>query len=212
MTVRGRSPATASPPRILPRSSNPIARVAIARVRNAENRSKIEQRRQRVATSLYIKSALAAASLFASTAFAAQAQTSAEGSAETAAISAAVTSYEGAMNASNTDALIALYAEDGVLMPPYTHSVVGKAAVREAYVAGSKVFVLHVKFNIAEIVQMAPDWAFVRTNSAGTMKINATGITSDEENQELFIFRKNAGGEWKIARYSFSSTNPPPKQ
>ena len=146
-----------------------------------------------MATSLYIKSALAAASLFASTAFAAQAQTSAEGSAETAAISAAVTSYEVAMNASNTDALVALYAEDGVLMPPYTHSVVGKAAVREAYVAGSKVFALHVKFNIAEVVQMAPDWAFVRTNSAGTMKINATGATSDEANQELFILRKECG-------------------
>jgi ketosteroid isomerase-like protein len=59
---------------------------------------------------------------------------------------------------------------------------------------------------------MAPDWAFVRTNSTGTMKINATGMTSDEANQELFILRKNAGGEWKIARYSFSSTNPPPRQ
>jgi len=91
-------------------------------------------------------------------------------------------------------------------------TVVGKVAVREAYVAGSKVFALHVKFNIAEVVQMAPDWAFVRTNSAGTMKINATGATSDEANQELFILRKEAGGEWKIARYSFSSTNPPPKQ
>jgi ketosteroid isomerase-like protein len=133
-----------------------------------------------VATSLYIKSALAAASFFASTAFAAQAQTSAEGSAETAAISAAVTSYEAAMNASNTDALVALYAEDGVLMPPFTHSVIGKAAVREAYVAGSKVFALHVKFIIAEVVQMAPDWAFVRTNSAGIVKINAAGATSDE--------------------------------
>jgi uncharacterized protein (TIGR02246 family) len=163
-----------------------------------------------VATSLYIKSALAAASLLASTAFAAQAQTSAEGSAETTAISAAVTSYEAAMNASNTDALVALYAEDGVLMPPFTHSVIGKAAMREAYVAGSKVFALHIKFTI--VVQMAPDWAFVRTNAAGTMKINATGATSDEANQELFILRKEASGEWKIARYSFSSTNPPPKQ
>jgi ketosteroid isomerase-like protein len=116
------------------------------------------------------------------------------------------------MNASNTDALIALYAEEGVLMPPDTRSVVGKAAVREAYVAGSKVFALHVKCNMAEVVQMAPDWSFVRTNSAGAMKINATGMTSDEANQELFILRKNAGGEWKIARYSFSSTNPPPRQ
>jgi uncharacterized protein (TIGR02246 family) len=166
----------------------------------------------RVATRLYIKSAFVAAALIGSAAFGAQAQTSAESSAEKAAISATVTSYEAAMNASNTDALIALYAEDGVLMPPYTHSVVGKAAVCEAYTAGSKVFVLHVKFNIAEVVQMAPDWAFVRTNSTGTRKINATGMTSDEANQELFILRKSAGGEWKIARYSFSSTNPPPKQ
>jgi uncharacterized protein (TIGR02246 family) len=165
-----------------------------------------------VVASLHIKSALAAVSLTVSAAFAAQAQTSAEGSAEKAAIGATVASYEAAMNASNTDAVIALYAEDGVLMPPYTHSVVRKAAVREAYVAGSKVFALHVKFKIAEVVQMAPDWAFVRTNPAGTKKINATGATSDEANQELFILRKNAGGEWKIARYSFSSTNPPPKQ
>ncbi len=165
-----------------------------------------------MAFSLYIKSALAATSLIASAAFAAQAQTSAESSAEKATISATVTSYEAAMNASDTDALIALYAEDGVLMPPYTHSVVGKAAVREAYVAGSKVFALHVKFNIAEVVQMAPDWAFVRTNSAGTMKIKATGAISDEANQELFVLRKEAGREWKIARYSFSNTNPPPKQ
>jgi ketosteroid isomerase-like protein len=209
MTVRGRSPATASRPRTHRRSSNSIARVAAIRVRTAENRSKIEQRRQRVAASLYIKSALAAASLMASAAFAAHAQTSAESSTEKAAIGATVTSYEAAMN---TDALIALYAEDGVLMPPYTHSVVGKAAVREAYVAGAKVFLLDVKFNIAEVVQMAPDWAFIRTNSKGTMKIKATGTTSEEANQELFILRKELGGEWKIASYSFSSTNPAPKQ
>ncbi len=29
-----------------------------------------------------------------------------------------------------------------------------------------------------------------------------------EANQELFIFRK-VGDDWKIARYSFSTTNPP---
>jgi hypothetical protein len=81
-----------------------------------------------VVASLHIKSALAAVSLTVSAAFAAQAQTSAEGFAEKAAIGATVASYEAAMNASNTDALIALYAEDGVLMPPYTHSVVGQGS------------------------------------------------------------------------------------
>jgi hypothetical protein len=28
-------------------------------------------------------------------------------------------------------------------------------------------------------------------------------------NQELFIFRKGEDGQWRIARYSFSPTNPP---
>jgi hypothetical protein len=45
--------------------------VAIIRVQAAENRSKIEERRQRVVASLHIKSALAAVSLTVSAAFAA---------------------------------------------------------------------------------------------------------------------------------------------
>ncbi|CAN5923067.1 hypothetical protein BH11PSE3_BH11PSE3_12550 [soil metagenome] len=125
------------------------------------------------------------------------------------AIESILSSYEAALNASNTDAVMPLYAEDGVFMPPYNHSAVGKAAVREAYDAVFKAITLHVKFTVAEFVQISPQWAFVRTNSAGTNKVNATGAMSAEGNQELFVFRKDPGG-WKIARYSFSSTNPPP--
>jgi ketosteroid isomerase-like protein len=72
-----------------------------------------------------------------------------------------------------------------------------------------KAITLTVKFTIAEIVVMSPGWAFVRTNSAGTNRINATGAISPEGNQELFIFQKSADGKWRIARYSFSTTNPP---
>jgi ketosteroid isomerase-like protein len=38
--------------------------------------------------------------------------------------------------------------------------------------------------------------------------INDTGATSAEGNQELFIFKKDEDGKWRIARYSFSTTNP----
>jgi ketosteroid isomerase-like protein len=31
-----------------------------------------------------------------------------------------------------------------------------------------------------------------------------------EGNQELFIFKKGTDGQWRIARYSFSTTNPLP--
>jgi uncharacterized protein (TIGR02246 family) len=117
--------------------------------------------------------------------------------------------YEAALNASDTNAVMPLYANDGVFMPPYSQSAVGAAAVRKAYDAVFKAITLSVKFNVAEIVEMAPGWVFARTNSAGTTTDHATGAKSAEANQELFIFRKDAGGEWKIARYSFSTTNPP---
>jgi ketosteroid isomerase-like protein len=96
-------------------------------------------------------------------------------------------------------------------MPPYSQSAVGVAAVRQAYDAVFKAIKLSVKFSVAEVVEMAPNWIFARTNSAGTVTIQATGAKSAEANQELFIFRKATDGNWKIARYSFSSTNPLPQ-
>jgi len=74
-----------------------------------------------------------------------------------------------------------------------------------------KAIKLSVKFSVAEVVEMDPNWVFARTNSAGTTTINATGAKNAEANQELFIFGKGGDGSWKIARYSFSSTNPPPQ-
>jgi uncharacterized protein (TIGR02246 family) len=116
--------------------------------------------------------------------------------------------YEAALNASDTQAVTPLYAEDGVFMAPNNQSAVGKAAVRQAYDAVFKAITLKVKFTIAELVVMSGEWAFVRTNSAGTQKINSTGAEGAEGNQELFIFRKGDDGKWRIARYSFSTTNP----
>jgi len=119
--------------------------------------------------------------------------------------------YQDALNNSDTNAVMRLYADDGVFMPPYSQSAIGAAAVRQAYDAVFKAIKLSVKFSVAEVVEMAPDWVFARTNSAGTTTINATGAKSAEANQELFIFGKGGDGSWKIARYSFSSTNPPPQ-
>lgn len=125
------------------------------------------------------------------------------------AVTALLAKYNDALNASSTDAAMALYADDGVFMPPYSPSAVGSEALRKAYDAVFKAITLNVKFTIAEIVELAPEWAFARTNSAGTTLDHATGTSSAEANQELFIFRKNSEGSWKIARYSFSPTNRP---
>jgi uncharacterized protein (TIGR02246 family) len=128
------------------------------------------------------------------------------------AVAEVLAKYQDALNDSDAAAVVRLYADEGIFMPPYSQSAVGAAAVRQVYEAVFKAIKLSVKFSIAEVVEMAPNWVFARTNSAGTTTVNATGAKSAEANQELFIFRKGSDGKWKIARYSFSSTNPPPHQ
>jgi uncharacterized protein (TIGR02246 family) len=164
-----------------------------------------------VKTRLCIKSAWAASALLAAVAFMIPDTSSAASMiGDETAIRNVLTSYQDALNASSTAAAMSLYTEDGVVMPPYNQSVVGKPQLKNLYEAGSKLFTLHVQFTIREIVRMSPDWAFARTNSEGTRKDIATGAMTDEANQELFILRKGADRTWRIARYSFSSTNPPP--
>jgi uncharacterized protein (TIGR02246 family) len=130
-------------------------------------------------------------------------------SGDEAAIRSLLSSYENALNGGKTAAVLPLYTDDGVFMPPYRESVVGKGAVRKAYDAVFEELKFHVKFEIAELVVMAPTWAYARTNSKGTTDHHSTGRTTAEANQELFLFRKGDDDRWRIARYSFSPINPP---
>jgi len=123
------------------------------------------------------------------------------------AVAAVLAKYQDALNQSDTDAVMKLYAPDGVFMPQNSFSSVGAEDVRRAYDAVFRTIKLTVKFNVAEVVEMAPNWVFARTNSAGTVKVLATDASGPEANQELFLFQK-IEGVWKIARYCFSTTNP----
>jgi uncharacterized protein (TIGR02246 family) len=124
------------------------------------------------------------------------------------AVAATLAKYQDALNRSDADAVMELYASDGVFMPQNSPSSIGVDAVRKAYDAVFQAIRLTVKFDIAEVVEMAPEWVFARTNSAGTVKVHATGAGGPEANQELFLFQK-IDGAWRIARYCFSTTNPP---
>ena len=120
-----------------------------------------------------------------------------------------LSTYEKALNASDTDTVMTLYADDGVFMAQHSAPNVGREAVRAAYDRVFQAITLNVEFTVDEIQQVSPDWAFVRTRSEGVVTINATGDQGPEGNQELFIFQKANDGSWKIARYIFSTTNPP---
>ncbi len=122
-------------------------------------------------------------------------------------IEAVLRSYERVLNASDVDGILKLYTEDGVFMAQHNPSAVGIKQVEAAYTAAFQAIDLNVEFDIVEIEVISDDWAFARTNSSGTITINATGDKVNEGNQELFVLKK-IDDNWKIARYCFSSNTP----
>jgi len=116
--------------------------------------------------------------------------------------------YERVLNSSDVEGILKLYAQDGVFMPQHSSSKVGTDAIREAYTHVFEAIDLDVVFDIIEVEIISDQWAFARTTSSGTTTINADGAKVPESNQELFLLGKQTNGEWKIARYIFSTMNP----
>jgi hypothetical protein len=80
-------------------------------------------------------------------------------------------------------------------MPPNNQSAVGKAALRQAYYAVFKVITLNVKFTLAEVVTMSPEWAFDARTPVGPITSMRPKRLALRANQELFIFKKGDGSK-----------------
>jgi len=128
------------------------------------------------------------------------------------AIAATLNKYKDALNDSSVDQAVALYTKDGIVMPQHIQAGIGTDAIRKTYENIFAAIALHVKFDMKEIVETGPGWAFARTTSAGHTTIHGKGGDTEggaEGNQELFVMQE-VDGDWKIARYCFCTTNPPP--
>ena len=123
------------------------------------------------------------------------------------AIKKSLLAYGKALVAADVPTIVKLYAKDGVTLAQNFPTQVGHDAIREWYTKCFEAIALDVEFDFKEIVVASSEYAFARTSSSGTQKVQATGHTSKESNQELFVMQK-VGGEWKIARYCFSTQNP----
>ena len=128
---------------------------------------------------------------------------------EPSSVERTISLYEQALNSADVDAIMAVFTPDGVFMAPNSVSTVGSEAIRAAYDGLFQAISFETRLQVDEIVNVAPDWAFARTNSAGFVTVRANGQRLPDANHELFIFQKAKDGAWKIARYSFATTNPP---
>jgi uncharacterized protein (TIGR02246 family) len=115
--------------------------------------------------------------------------------------------YEQALNVSDTAASLALYSSEPIFMPQFASAQIGRDAVQATYEQIFQTIQLRVKFTIHEVEPMG-ELAYVRTTSAGTTTVLADDKTTDEGNNELFVF-KQENGDWKIHRYLFASSIAP---
>jgi uncharacterized protein (TIGR02246 family) len=129
-------------------------------------------------------------------------QNNMEQTTEKPAIEKLLFSYRDALNASDVNKVLPLYASDGVFMPSNAPSAVGQEQVKAAYEFVFSQIQLNIEFYIDEIV-VNGDYAFARTSSKGTTLIHASKQTVAEENRELFVLQK-INGQWKISRYMFN--------
>lgn len=127
---------------------------------------------------------------------------------ELAAIEATAASYLTAFNRADVAAVIATYANDGVLMAPGRPAAVGKDRLAMIYPGVFEAIGFDMTFEINEVVQTSTDWAFVRSATEGTETNKATGVVTPAAYQELFLLRKSAAGAWQIARYCTSKISP----
>jgi uncharacterized protein (TIGR02246 family) len=124
-----------------------------------------------------------------------------------AAITGLLKRYEQALNASDVEGVVRLYADDAVLLAPGAPSAVSIDGVRAAYTGIFQAIDIDLTFDIAEVNVVSPDWAFLRSSSHGVATVLANGARTPSSNHELFVLHKSRG-HWKIARYSFSSVLP----
>jgi uncharacterized protein (TIGR02246 family) len=130
---------------------------------------------------------------------------------ESAEIEAIIFEYFQALNHGDVDAVLTLYTDDPVQLPFLLPSIVGTDAIRKNYENTFQQIRFRMRTTIKELVQMSPEWAYVRTDTAGMFTPVKTGEDAPATFHELFLLRKTADGKWRIARYSFSPAAALPK-
>jgi uncharacterized protein (TIGR02246 family) len=118
--------------------------------------------------------------------------------------------YIAAFNAGNIESVMQMYASDAVFMPQASSSQIGLAAIESPFRRMFNTRKLHIQFDIAEIVQAAPAWAFVRINSFGRQRILESGSMTVERNQDLIVMQHITGnGELRAIAFQVRSALPP---
>jgi uncharacterized protein (TIGR02246 family) len=124
--------------------------------------------------------------------------------AEKSSIEKLIFSYSDAFNTGDLAKTVAVYAEDGILMPQGAPLAQGPEQLKATFGFLFKTFQIRIDYVVDEVI-VSGDHAYARTNSKVKTVVRANGETIELDNKELFVLRK-IDGQWKISHYIFNNT------
>jgi len=114
-----------------------------------------------------------------------------------------ISEYQIALNNEEIEKIPTLYSEQAIFMPPDVPAINGVEEIVLTYEYLFSQFNFELEFDIKEVV-VAENFAYVLSNSEGTITLESSGTEETSKNQEIFILIKE-GDNWKISRYMFNS-------
>lgn len=120
-----------------------------------------------------------------------------------AAIRALTENVESANNAGDVERWVGLFADDAVYMAPGAPAVTTRDGLTDVATAGFR-HAADIDIEPQEI-EIVGDWAFVRAAVTGKVTLHPSGNEVEIDVKQLVIYRRQADGEWKIARLMSNS-------
>jgi uncharacterized protein (TIGR02246 family) len=112
-----------------------------------------------------------------------------------------------AVNAGDVAGWVAMFADDGVQMPPGAPANAGRDMIRlwvDGFLAAVQVeFALHV-----EEVHSDGDWAFERGTYTIVLRPKAGGGLIHDQGKYITIYQQQRDGTWRLARDIWNSDQP----
>ena len=128
---------------------------------------------------------------------------------KTAGIRELVEQSVNALNAGDVDTLLALHTDDAVILKPHQPAEIGKPAMRSSLEALFQQFKVDETRSISEI-QVAGEWAFAWGTYRSKLTPRSGGAPSVETGKYVEVLRKSPGGDWKLARTIWNTSDPRP--
>ena len=116
--------------------------------------------------------------------------------------------YFEAIKAADVAAVVSLFCEDAIYMPPNDTSLYGRAEIKEWHEDYFKYFRIVVLTETEREVTVLGDWAIERLAYTVAIKPVKGGDRIRDDGRFVVVWRRDPGNTWKISRAIHNSIRP----